>query len=135
MKTLIITLTLMLSVAYTYAQDNTAKIIDAYGQAEYDEMSNSNPGMITLLNKYVSYGMEVIDMNPKYNSEPILNEIQLRSKIEMSVPVTDFIADYNSANFNPLDYKFFPGTDVQIYRLTGTNKILLIHNQQTVLSK
>jgi hypothetical protein len=135
MKTLITALTLSLSAAFSFAQDNSAKIIEAYGQAEYDQMSISNPGRVTLLNKFVEYGLEIKDTDPKYNSQVELSEIKLRSKVESSIPVSDFIQDFNSSDFNPLEYSFLPGNETKVYRLAGTNKILIIHSQQSILSK
>jgi hypothetical protein len=59
----------------------------------------------------------------------------LNSKNGGFVSVTDFLADVESSDFNPLDYNFFPTLEAQVYKLKGVNKIIYILPQEVILAK
>ena len=135
MRLIIISATFILMSASAFAQNNSAKIIEAYGQTRYEQMASTNPGAIELLGKYAEHGFDIVDTNPKYNDASELMQVALHSKTEETVSANEFMEDYNSGNFNILNYVFFPSNETQIYRIAGTNKVLIIYNQQSILSK
>lgn len=121
------------TVFSAFSQDHTNKIIEAYGQETFDHYQAQNPGLITLLNKYVDSGMQVVDSNPKYASAQVLNTIQIRSKSSETISIEDFLLAYSSGNFNPLTYGFFPTNELQIFVLGNSSKVLIIDSQSNLL--
>lgn len=115
----------------SYAQTTDEKIIAVYGQEMYDQNVQSNPGLIAYFRNYIENdGMSLKDFNPKYSNEPTLSQIPLRGKSESSISISEFVNAINAADFNPLMYDFLPQNEVQIFRLQGFNKVLVIKNQK-----
>lgn len=136
MKKLFILCVLLTCTLFSFGQtDATAMIKSVYGQNQYNEMSSTNPGQIVLLEKYALYGFHVVSTNDKYNTFSELTEIPLRSKLNQTESIQVFLQAYNSGNFNPLSYTFFPGNETQIFRLQGTDLIILIDSQATILAQ
>lgn len=132
-------LTLCAAIACTFLSvgqtDAASKIIAVYGQAHHDEMSATNPGQIELLEKYALHGMHVVPTNDKYDAFQVITEIPLRSKSNETVTIQDFLQAYDSENFNPLMYGFFPGAETQIFKLQGTDRVVLIDSQSIILAQ
>lgn len=135
MKLFIVSASFILMSMFSFAQNSAAKIVEAYGQVRYDQMASTNPGALELLGKFSSHGFDVSEMNPKYNNQTLLSQVNLRSKNSANVSVEEFMNDYNSGAFNILGYDFFPTNETQIFRLDGYNKVLIIYSQQSILSK
>jgi hypothetical protein len=115
--------------------DGISMIKSVYGQSHYDEMSSTNPGQIELLENYALHGFHVVPKNDKYNSFPELTAIPLRSKSNSTESIQAFLQAYGAGNFNPLIYSFFPGEEIQIFRLQGSDLIILIDSQATILAQ
>ncbi|MDG1332785.1 MAG: hypothetical protein P8P74_10665 [Crocinitomicaceae bacterium] len=113
--------------------DGVSMIKSVYGENHYNEMVSTNPGQIELLEKYAVYGFHVVDAEDKYDVFPELTEVPLRSKSNNSITIQAFLQAYNSGNFNPLNYSFFPGKEIQVFRLQGTDFVILIDNQSNIL--
>jgi len=132
---LITLMLLMFSVTTSFSQKHSDKIIHAYGQLAFDAYQVNNPGMLIEMDNYIDFGFEVkTSTSEKYLTVPVLSEIPLRLKTVTSVSIDTFLNDYNSSSFNPLIYKFFPKKFIQVYRLEGTDKIVIISNHSTILS-
>lgn len=128
-------LILLCSVSFSFAQspDNSSKIIEVYGASWFEQMSTDNPDVIALLNNYIAYGFEVIEVTPdKLENIKTLESIPLRSKSGGSVYAAEFIEDFNSDNFNLLIYDFFPRNETQYYHLDGTNFVIRIASQEEI---
>jgi len=92
--------------------------------------------MLVLVDKYVSHGFSVMDdLDGKFSMLEPLEMIPLRTEQMESISIEQFLLEYNSADFNPLRYLFFPKVEGQVYRLTGTNKLISILSQDSILSK
>lgn len=116
-------------------QTNGASMIKSvYGENHYNEMVSTNPGQIELLEKYAVHGFHIVDAEDKYNAFPELNEISLRAKSNSTITIQSFLQIYNSGSFNPLNYGFFPGAETQIFRLQGTDFVIVIDNQSSILA-
>ncbi len=112
------------------------KIIAFYGQQRFSEFQQSNPALLELLDKYIDHGFYIQDINPdKYLEFIPLSNIALNDKNGGFVSVSDFLASYNTPQFNPLNYTFFPTSEVQIFRLSGVNKIIYILPQSAIVSQ
>lgn len=137
MKTLLIfSLFLLINGALFSQLNNSTKIVDFYGQERVTMMEQETPELLTLLDKYISHGFMVKDVSQgKYAEFVPLTTIQLSRKEGGEVTVEEFLTDFQSANFNPLNYKFFPGKDFQVFKLSGVNKIIYILPQETILLK
>lgn len=135
MKKLFVTMTICCASALAFGQDQSSKIIEVYGQEFFDQTSTTNPGAIELFSKYNLHGFDIVDSNPKYASEQSLSMVPLRSKTGDEVSVSDFLNDFNSSDFNMLEYGFYPNQTTQIFNLAGSNKVILIYSQKTILSK
>lgn len=137
MKTLLIfSLFLLLNGALFSQLNNTTKIVDFYGQERVTMMEQETPELLTLLDKYISHGFMVKNVSHgKYAEFVPLTTIQLSRKEGGEVTVEEFLLDFESANFNPLNYKFFPGKDFQVFKLSGVDKIIYILPQETILLK
>lgn len=136
MKFIISTVMLFVCVI-TFGQTNPIdqKVINVFGQERFNSLSVNSPGTLQLLSKFAEFGVNVVPTNEKYNSFEGITEIPLRSKSGGSVTVQEFLADYHSGNFNALIYNFLPTREIQIFRLEGTNQVILIENQSTYLAK
>lgn len=116
--------------------NNSTLILDFYGQERVNKMESETPELLTLLDKYISSGFMVKDVSEgKYSEFIPLTTIALSRKEGGEVSVEDFLLDYQSPNFNPLNYKFFPGKDFQVFKLSGVNKIIYILPQEIILTK
>lgn len=126
-----ILLLLLFMSTLSYAQTTDEKIIAVYGQEMYDQNVQSNPGLINYFRGYIENdGMSLQDYNPKYSNAPTLSQIPLRGKSESSISISEFVNAMNAADYNPLMYDFLPQNEVQIFRLQGFNKVLVIKNQK-----
>jgi hypothetical protein len=122
----------------TWGQElvNEAKIVEIYGQEWVDSRKVVQPGMLVLVDKYVSHGFSVMDdLEGKFSMLEPLEMIPLRTEQMESISIEQFLLEYNSADFNPLRYLFFPKVEGQVFRLTGTNKLISILSQDSILSK
>lgn len=117
-----------------FSQTSHSQIIEAYGQERYQTLLNTNPGMIELLEAYVDHGVKLIDMNDKYLDRVPVNNIHLRSKSSESITVEEFIELFETEEFNPLNYSFFPNDSLQVFVLGATNKVLIIESQKNLLN-
>lgn len=136
MKKLLLLCAILVCTCSSLAQsDGTSMILEAYGQNRYDEMSSSNPGQIELLEKYALFGFHILPSNDKYASFPELIEIPMRSKNGTTVSIQEFLQAFDSGSFNPLVYGFFPQNDIQLFRLQGTNRVVFIDRQSTILEQ
>lgn len=135
MKNFYVLIFIVLSNNIAFCQlTNPDKIIAIYGQQWLTETEASNPALLTLMDKYISYGFDVKNVSPgKYSEFVPLELIPLSAKGGGFVTIAEFLADFESGNFNPLKYKFFPGTDFQIFKLKGVNKIIYILPQESIL--
>lgn len=126
------TLLLLLFIStLSFAQTTDDKIIAVYGQEMYDKNVQSNPGLINYFRDYIENdGMSLQVYNPKYSNAPVLTQIPLRGKNESSISISEFMDAVNSSSFNPLIYDFLPRNEVQIFRLQGVNKVIVIKNQK-----
>ena len=112
------------------------KIIAVYGQEWYDRELSENKQMITLLNEYLNHGFQVIDVSEgKYSEFKQMSYIPLVSKSNDSISVVQFLSDYESIEFNPLKYRFFPSKENQTYKLAGVNKIIYIKPIDFLINK
>lgn len=135
MKQLLTLYVVLTCSLYTFAQSpEETKIVHAYGEVEYNQMLTSNPGQVELLEKYILHGFHLVPSNDKYLDFPELTEIPLRSKLDVSISIENFMQSYDSGNFNPLLYRFFPSNEIQIFRLQGTNRVVLIDSQSSILA-
>jgi hypothetical protein len=115
----------------SFAQTTDDKIIAVYGQQMYDQNVQSNAGLINYFRDYIENdGMSLQVYNPKYSNAPVLTQIPLRGKNESSISISEFMDAVNSSSFNPLIYDFLPRNEVQIFRLQGVNKVIVIKNQK-----
>lgn len=135
MKKLLAFCALCVCASTVFGQSSaTTMIKDVYGESHYSEMLTSNSGKLELLEKYALHGFHVVASEDKYDSFPELTEVALRSKVTSTVSVQSFLQAYNSGSFNPLMYSFFPGSEAQVFRLQGTDWVILIDNQETILA-
>jgi hypothetical protein len=134
-KLLTLCAVLACSLASFAQTSGVSMIVEAYGQTHYDEMLISNPGQIELLEKYATSGFKLVPFDDKYSSFPELTEISLRSKTDVTITVQAFLAEYDGGNFNPLNYRFFPGNEPQVYRLQGSSRVIYIPSQQSILAQ
>jgi hypothetical protein len=137
-RLLCIVVVVILSNTQSFAQQfqHEDKIVAFYGQQRFSEFQQSNPALLELLDKYIDHGFYVQDVNAdKYIEFTPLQNIALASKNGNFVSINDFLADYGSAQFNPLNYSFFPTSEVQIFKLTGVNKIIYILPQSAIVSQ
>lgn len=112
------------------------KIIAFYGQQRFSEFQQNNPALLELLDKYIDHGFYIQDVNAdKYSEFLPLSNIALNDKNGSIVSVSDFLIDYEAPDFNPLNYAFFPTSEVQIFRLSGVNKIIYILPQSAIVSQ
>lgn len=137
-KSLIFTVILMLSCFVASSQEltNEAKIVEVYGQEWVDARKLDQADLLVLLDKYISFGFMVKNISEgKYQEFEPIEFIPLTSKIEQFVTVDEFLNDFESPNFNPLRYKFFPTVDAQMIKLKGVDKIIYILPQSSIMLK
>ena len=137
-KSLVLTAILMLSCFVALSQEltNEAKIVEVYGQEWVDARKVDQPDLLVLMDKYISFGFMVKNVSEgKYQEFEPMEFIPLASKTEQVVTVVEFLTDFASATFNPLNYKFFPTQDAQMIKLKGVNKIIYILPQSSILVK
>lgn len=137
MKNFIVLFLLFISVDTAFGQLNNAdKITEVYGQEWLTETEANNPALLTLMDKYISFGFNVKNVSEgKYAEFVPMEFIPLSSKEGGTVTVEEFLTDFESENFNPLKYKFFPGKEFQIFKLKGVNKIIYLLPQESILLK
>lgn len=139
MKALLVTLVLLVTGTCAFGQVMSIgeqKVLDVYGQNQFNEMKANNPGMLAVLGGFAEHGFSIEqNTNPKYNSAEQLTQVPLRSKTGDAIPVQDFITAYTGGNFNILNYGFMPSKTTQVYRLQGTDYLLVIDRQETILSE
>jgi hypothetical protein len=115
---------------------NETKIVESRGQEWYVRMQSEAPDLLVLFDKYLSYGFNIRTVSEgKYAEYEPLEFVPLNTKNGGFVSVTDFLADAESSDFNPLDYNFFPTLEAQVYKLKGVNKIIYILPQDVILAK
>lgn len=127
MRNLIIAISLIVSTA-CIAQNSEQKIIEVYGQTYFNELNQNNPAVITYLEDFANNGIELQSYNAKYSDAKMLIDIPLRSKTGEVISIQQFLSEYNSPNFNPLKYGFNSSKDVQVYRLSGDSRVLVIYS-------
>jgi len=128
----------MFSCFFSLSQEltNEAKIIEVYGQEWVDARKIDQSDLLVLMDKYISFGFMVKNVSEgKYQEFEPMEFIPLTSKTEHFVTVDEFLTDFESSTFNPLQYKFFPKEDVQMIKLKGVNKIIYILPQSSILLK
>jgi hypothetical protein len=106
------------------------KVLDAYGEEwTQNQITNNNNELLQFLTKYSEKGflLEQVSIEKTVGITEI-SKIPTISKNNDSISISDFLIDYNSQNFNPLKYQFFPANEEQIYHLSGTNFIIRIKN-------
>ena len=130
MKRLVFTIASLLIFQFSYSQVSTIERIKAfYGEEWYQRENAENPQFITIINLYLEKGFKVIDVSPgKYNELTPLTEIKLASKTNQTISIQGFLSDYESGNFNPLVYQFFPANETQVYKLEGIDKVIYIES-------
>ncbi len=116
-------------------QPANQKIVEAYGQAYTQQLTQAMPAVIELMNKYLNYGFFVqTASNTKYATLPAIDSIPLRNSSGHFSSIQAFLADVESPTFNPLKYAFFPQEGAQVYRLNGVDKLIYIAPKNTILS-
>ena len=137
MKTVVTLIFIALFNGILYGQlKNQDKIIEVYGQERVTQWMNDDPALITLLDNYISYGFMVKTVSQgKYSEFTPLESVPLSAKEGGAVSVAEFLEDFQSTNFNPLKYKFFPTNDFQVFKLKDVNRIIYILPQETILLK
>jgi hypothetical protein len=137
MKNFIVLTFLLFSTGTVFCQlINSDKITEIYGQEWLSETQTSNPALLTLMDKYITYGFNVKNVSEgKYAEFVPLEFVPLSAKEGGVVTVAEFLADFESANFNPLKYKFFPGKEFQVFKLKGVDKIIYLLPQESILLK
>ena len=130
LKTLLLILvivTLSSTCAYSQQFQHQEKLVEFYGQQRYDELLQVDPALLNLLDNYVDHGFYVKNVSPgKYAEFTPIQYVPLADKNGDSVSISDFLLDYNSQNFNPLKYAYFPIEQVQIFKMEGVDKIIYI---------
>ncbi len=137
-KSFVITAILVFSCFVVLCQNltNESKIVEVYGQEWVDARKIDQSDLLILMDKYISFGFIVENVSEgKYEEFEPMEFIPLTSKTEQFVTVDEFLNDFESSTFNPLQYKFFPREDVQIIKLKGVNKIIYILPQSSILLK
>ena len=137
MKTVVTLLFVTLFNCILFSQIvNSDKIIEFYGEESVAKWMNDDPSLLTLVDKYISYGFMVKTISEgKYSEFTPLESVPLSAKEGGAVSVTEFLEDFQSTNFNPLKYKFFPTKDFQVFKLKDVNRIIYILPQETILLK
>jgi len=137
MKNFIVMTFLLLSSGTAFCQlMNTDKITEVYGQEWLTDTEVNNPALLTLMDKYITYGFNVKNVSEgKYAEFVPLEFVPLSGKEGGTVTVSEFLADFESENFNPLRYQFFPAKDFQVFKLQGVNKIIYLLPQESILLK
>jgi hypothetical protein len=116
--------------------ENETKIVEKYGQEWYETVRIESPNLLSLIDNYISHGFQVLTVDEiKYANFQPLEFIENSSKIGGFTSVEDFLIKYDSPNFNPLDYNFFPTSKSQVFKLKGINKIIYILPQDLILDK
>lgn len=137
MKNFIVMTFLLLTSGTAFCQlMNSDKITEVYGQEWLTDTEVNNPALLTLMDKYITYGFNVKNVSEgKYAEFVPLEFVPLSSKEGGSVTVEEFLADYEGGNFNPLKYQFFPAKDFQVFKLKGVDKIIYLLPQESILLK
>jgi hypothetical protein len=111
------------------------EIRSSYGNEYFSQLQSHSPGILNLLDKYIDHGFHVKDIDPgKYQELEAISAIPLRAKGAGEVSIEQFLQELEGPNFNPLNYNFFPTNDVQIFKLSGSNKIIYILSQEAILA-
>lgn len=126
---------MMADSLFAQSLKNTEKIIQIYGEEWYNLQASNGMTLLELMDKYIDFGFKVekVDHN-KYSELAPLTEVPLLSKNGSYISVQEFLDDYNSSNFNPLKYRFFPQDNIQVYKLNGADYIIYIIDQKTIMS-
>ncbi len=112
-----------------------AKIKNHFGVDWYDREVLENNQWIEILKVYVTEGFKLISIQQgKYNELTPINEVKLNSKSNEAISIQQFINEYESENFNPLQYQFFPTIETQIIKLDGINKVIYIESISNLLN-
>lgn len=130
MKYVTIFLLIFISNKVLSQQTANPKILDAYGEKWTQiQITNNNNELLQFLTKYSEKGffLEQVSIEKTFGITEI-SKIPTISKNNDSISISDFLVDYNSQNFNPLKYQFFPANEEQIFHLSGTNFIIRIKN-------
>lgn len=127
---------MMADSLFAQSLKNTEKIIQIYGEEWYNLQASNGMTLLELMDKYIDFGFKVekVDHN-KYSELAPLTEVPLLSKNGSYISVQEFLDDYNSSNFNPLKYRFFPQDNIQVYKLNGADYIIYIIDQKTIMSR
>jgi hypothetical protein len=128
---ILLSLLLLCFVKILIAQNPTiqhqSEIIEVYGENWYEMRSQEQGNLLNLMDRYISWGFTVEEIPAvKYQDDIALREIPLVSKNGQTSSIDEFLEEYNSENFNPLKYYFFPQKEEQFYFLKDQNKIIRI---------
>jgi len=136
MKKVLLTIITLFSTINSFGQIiHQQEILEFYGQEWYNRMEHFNPGILQVMDLYVDHGFIVEDItDDKYLLFDPLDRVPLNNRPEESVTINDFLNDYYGGNFNPLKYQFYPGNSMQVFRLSGVNKVILIQSQGNLLN-
>lgn len=136
MKTFLVFIVLSFPFLALTQLKHESKIESVYGSDWLDRMKSENPELLTLMDKYIEFGFIIQETSEgKYSEINAIHSIPLTSKSNEEISISQFIEELNSANFNPLRYRFFPTKEYQIFKLNGENKIIYILPQELILSK
>lgn len=136
MKALLILLLISVQFYACSQIKHESKIESVYGADWLQRMKSENPELLTLMDKYIEFGFTIQETSEgKYSEINAIHSIPLTSKSNEEISISQFIEELNSANFNPLRYRFFPTKEYQIFKLNGENKIIYILPQELILSK
>ncbi len=137
MKVLIISVFVICISSFGFSQiKNESKIVESRGQEWYAQMQIEAPDLLILFDKYLTYGFNIRNVSEgKYSEFEPMEFVPLNTKNGGVVSVSEFLADVESSDFNPLDYNFFPTMEAQVYKLKGVNKIIYILPQDVILAK
>jgi len=128
---------------FSFAQnlENENEIIEYLGMEKYTSVLHSNPAYLKFLDVRCSDGYIVMDyVEEKMNDFPVLETITHgewitieedgKSSLEFvvtQVTSESFMLDYESENFNFLEYRFtFDSKDVVYHVLGNTGKVIMI---------
>ncbi len=120
----------ILCASFSFAQNNDAQIQEVFGEAYLTDIKTSNPGLYSYFSNFCENGIRIEEtMHEKYADAPVLNQIPLRNSEKSFISIEEFIADYNSSEFNPLKYLFTPAFETQVFRLGSTSYVVFIDSQ------
>jgi hypothetical protein len=127
MKKILLLLVLSAGIQALHAQvDFKSKFLAVYGEANWDDWEVTNPALLHYLEQYAERGVSLQPFNAKYADAPLLDAIPLTGHPETQVAVSDFLTDFNSPDFNPLEYSFQVTNEIQVFRIPAAHQVLVI---------